>query len=206
MRPLVHGATYFRELHERIEATRAGDLLFFTDWQGTPTSGSPASRAARSARCWRAPTSAGSTSAAWSGARTWSASASTARENRKLGQELQARGAEALLDMRVRLGGSHHQKLVVIRHRDDPSRDIAYVGGIDLCHSRRDDADHGGDPQPFPLAEEYGDTPPWHDVQAAISGPAVHDVETVFRERWEDPTPLSRSPLHFVRDRLRAST
>ena len=28
-----------------------------------------------------------------------------------------------------------------------------------------------------------------------IQGPAVHDVETVFRERWEDPTPLSRSPL-----------
>ncbi len=35
----------------------------------------------------------------------------------------------------------HHQKLLVIRHRDDPTRDIAYVGGIDLCHSRRDDAD-----------------------------------------------------------------
>ncbi len=34
VRPLVHGATYFAELHERIEATRAGDLLLFTDWQG----------------------------------------------------------------------------------------------------------------------------------------------------------------------------
>ena len=49
--------------------------------------------------------------------------------------------------MRVRTGGSHHQKLVVIRHRDQPERDIAYVGGIDLCHSRRDDAEHLGDPQ-----------------------------------------------------------
>jgi phosphatidylserine/phosphatidylglycerophosphate/cardiolipin synthase-like enzyme len=52
------------------------------------------------------------------------------------------------------------------------------------------------------LAEEYGATPPWHDIQAAISGPAVHDVETVFRERWLDPTPLSRSPLRVVQDRL----
>ena len=65
----------------------------------------------------------------------------TSEVNRRLGKQLQARGAEALLDMRVRMGGSHHQKLVVIRHPDDPTRDVAYVGGIDLCHSRRDDID-----------------------------------------------------------------
>lgn len=128
----------------------------------------------------------------------------TGRQNLRLGKALQRRGAEVILDMRVRTGGSHHQKLVVIRHRDDPSRDIAYVGGIDLCHSRRDDADHGGDPQAQEgMAEEYGANPPWHDIQAAIQGPAVHDVETVFRERWEDPTTLSRSPVLLVRDRLR---
>ena len=34
VRPLVHGASYFSELYERIEATRAGDLILFTDWQG----------------------------------------------------------------------------------------------------------------------------------------------------------------------------
>ena len=31
----------------------------------------------------------------------------------------------------------------------------------------------------------------------------MHAVETVFRERWEDPTPLSRSPLRQWADRLR---
>jgi phosphatidylserine/phosphatidylglycerophosphate/cardiolipin synthase-like enzyme len=92
--------------------------------------------------------------------------------------------------------------MLVIRYHDDPSRDIAYVGGIDLCHSRRDDARHHGDPQPQPMAREYGATPPWHDLQAAITGPAVHDVETVFRERWDDPAPLSRNPIHWLRDRL----
>ena len=202
VRPLIHGATYFRELYERIEATRPGDLLFFTDWAGDADerlTGEPGSEVAEVlARAdergvdvrglvWRSHLDRFGFNSAG---------------NRRLGQELQARGAEALLDMRVRLGGSHHQKLLVIRHRDDPSRDIAYVGGIDLCHGRRDDADHGGDPQPFDLPDDYGPTPPWHDVQAAISGPAVHDVETVFRERWEDPTPLSRSPLHYLRDRL----
>ena len=126
-----------------------------------------------------------------------------ATENRHLGEQLQKRGVEVLLDMRVRAGGSHHQKFVVIRHRDDPTRDVAFVGGIDLAHNRRDDAAHGGDPQPQPLTEEYGAHPPWHDVQVSIQGPAVHDVETVFRERWSDPAPLSRSPLRRAADRLR---
>ncbi|MCW2792180.1 MAG: phospholipase [Nocardioides sp.] len=202
VRPLVHGATYFAELHERLEATREGDLVLFTDWQGDfdeRLTGEPGSEVGEVlARAdergvdvrglvWRSHSEA---------------LGFTSEENRHLGEKLQKRGAEALLDMRVRLGGSHHQKMVVIRHRDDPTRDIAYVGGIDLCHSRRDDADHAGDPQALSMAEEYGDTPPWHDVQAAISGPAVHDVETVFRERWEDPTPLSRSPLRWLKDRL----
>ena len=31
----------------------------------------------------------------------------------------------------------------------------------------------------------------------------MHDVETVFRERWEDPTPLSRNPVYVAQDRLR---
>jgi phosphatidylserine/phosphatidylglycerophosphate/cardiolipin synthase-like enzyme len=203
VRPLVHGATYFAELFERIEATREGDLIFFTDWQGDADerlTGEPGSEVVEvlgradergvdvRGLVWRSHSEAMGFSAG---------------QNRRLGRQLQKRGAEALLDMRVRLGGSHHQKMVVIRHRDDPTRDIAYVGGIDLCHSRRDDADHGGDPQALELAEEYGATPPWHDIQAAISGPAVHDVETVFRERWEDPTPLSRSPINILADRIR---
>ena len=44
------------------------------------------------------------------------------------------------------------------------------------------------------MARAYGPTPAWHDVQVAIQGPAVHDVETTFRERWEDSTPLTLNP------------
>ena len=32
----MHGATYFAELRERIEETRAGDIIYFTDWRGDP--------------------------------------------------------------------------------------------------------------------------------------------------------------------------
>ncbi|MXG88333.1 phospholipase D-like domain-containing protein [Nocardioides flavescens] len=204
VRPLVHGATYFAELYERIQATREGDLVLFTDWQGDADerlTGEPGSEVVEvlgsadergvdvRGLVWRSHSEA---------------IGFTARGNHQLGKRLQQRGAEVILDMRVRTGGSHHQKMVVIRHRDDPSRDIAYVGGIDLCHSRRDDERHLGDPQPLTgMADEYGETPPWHDIQAAISGPAVHDVETVFRERWEDPTTLRRSPIVIAHDRLR---
>jgi phosphatidylserine/phosphatidylglycerophosphate/cardiolipin synthase-like enzyme len=119
-----------------------------------------------------------------------------------MGSQLQRNGAEVLLDMRVRTGGSHHQKLVVIRYGGRPEHDVAYVGGIDLCHSRRDDARHHGDRQAQTMAKIYGPHPAWHDVQAAISGPAVHDVETVFRERWLDPTPLSQNPIFWLHDKL----
>jgi phosphatidylserine/phosphatidylglycerophosphate/cardiolipin synthase-like enzyme len=92
---------------------------------------------------------------------------------------------------------------VILRHHDRPELDIAFLGGIDLCHGRRDDASHRGDPQPQPMAKAYGPRPPWHDIQLAISGPAVGDVETVFRERWENPQALSRSPIRWLIDRAR---
>jgi phosphatidylserine/phosphatidylglycerophosphate/cardiolipin synthase-like enzyme len=82
--------------------------------------------------------------------------------------------------MRVRPGGSHHQKFVVLRHPGRPQLDVAFVGGIDLCHGRLDGAEHAGDPQSQPMAQAYGARPPWHDVQLAVRGPAVADVETVF--------------------------
>src|ERR671920_631380 len=66
---------------------------------------------------------------------------------------------------------------------------------IDLCHGRRDGSDHRGDPQPAPLDERYGPTPPWHDATLEIRGPAVAHVLDVFSERWDDPTPLDhRNP------------
>ena len=119
-------------------------------------------------------------------------------ENRRFGEVIDDAGGQCLLDMRVRGFGSHHQKLVVLRHRDNPAADVAFVGGIDLCHGRRDDAEHLGDPQPPAMAGVYGPRPPWHDIQLMIRGPAVADVETVFRERWEDPGSLNRNPLHLL--------
>src|SRR3954454_20686649 len=101
VRPLIHGSTYFRELYNAIEGAQAGDLLFFTDWQGDADEqliGEPGSEVVEVlARAdergvdvrglvWRSHTSA---------------IGFTSDENLRLGRTLQKRGAEAILDMRV---------------------------------------------------------------------------------------------------------
>ncbi|HET9893833.1 MAG TPA: phospholipase D family protein [Streptosporangiaceae bacterium] len=198
---LIHGATYFGELAARIDALEAGDLLLFTDWRGDPDqrlrAGGPAVAEALCSAAGRGVLVRGL---------IWRSHldklAFSAEENRHLDEDIDGVGGQCLLDMRVRAGGSHHMKLAVLRHRRRPELDVAFVGGIDLCHSRRDDESHEGDPQKQPMAAVYGSRPPWHDLQAMIQGPAVGDVEAVFRERWDDPAPLSRNPVHWLRDRL----
>lgn len=146
VRPLIHGATYFAELCHRVSQMGQGDLLMFVDWRGdhderltdTPDSevGKVLADAARRGvdvrgLVWRS---------------HWDRFMFSAEENRRLGEEINAAGGQCLLDMRVRTGGSHHQKFLVLRDHDRPELDIAFLGGIDLCHGRRDDASHRGGP------------------------------------------------------------
>ncbi len=200
--PLVHGAAYFTELLHALGQLQPGDLVLFTDWRGDPDQQlSQHGPSVGTALCQAAERGIDVRSLVW---RSHLDHLSfSAKENRHLGEEIEAAGGECLLDMRVRTGGSHHQKFVVLRHPGRPNLDVAYVGGIDLCHGRRDDADHAGDHQSQPMAAVYGPAPPWHDAMVALRGPVVGDVETVFRERWDDPQPLTRSPVHRVADRLR---
>jgi phosphatidylserine/phosphatidylglycerophosphate/cardiolipin synthase-like enzyme len=192
-RPIVHGAPYFAELAERIGEAGEGDRVYFVDWRGDPDqrlndagdtlTGVLTAALARGVDVrgllWRS---------------HWRKIGLHSERAFELGRAVEKAGGQCLRDMRVRTFGSHHQKFVILRHHDDPARDIAYVGGIDLCHSRRDDIDHLGDEQALDVAAEYGPRPAWHDVQVAVRGPAVHDVETTFRERWEDSTPLTLNP------------
>jgi phosphatidylserine/phosphatidylglycerophosphate/cardiolipin synthase-like enzyme len=198
VRPLIHGAAYFTALARAVGQMRHGDLLMFTDWRGdTDEAMDDAGMDLGAMLCDAAGRGVRIRCLIWrSHLDRWRFSE---KENRELADRIEAAGGEGLLDMRVRTGGSHHQKFAVLRHADRPDLDVAFVGGIDLCHGRRDDARHLGDPQALPLAAVYGDRAPWHDAQAEIRGPAVADVEAVFRERWEDPTPLSRNPIHRIR-------
>jgi phosphatidylserine/phosphatidylglycerophosphate/cardiolipin synthase-like enzyme len=203
--PLIHGSTYFDDLVTEVEALRAGDYVFFTDWRGDPDQkmrdGGPT---IRELLCHAAERGVVVKGLMWrSHLDRFSYSE---EENQHLGEDVERAGGEVLLDQRVRIGGSHHQKLVVIRHPGAPERDVAYAGGIDLCHSRRDDASHRGDPQAVQMAQSYGDRPPWHDVQLRVQGPAVGALDTTFRERWNDPASLDMlNPLAWLRDKLRGA-
>jgi phosphatidylserine/phosphatidylglycerophosphate/cardiolipin synthase-like enzyme len=204
VRPLVHGATYFARLHEELSLLRAGDRVFFTDWRGDadelllprgPSIGDLLCALARDGvevrgLMWRS--HGERVSAPISGL-----------SNVHLGRRINEAGGEVLLDQRIRLFGSHHQKFFVIRHRDDPSRDVGFVGGIDLCHSRRDDEHHAGDPQALDMDARYGERPPWHDAALELRGPVVADLLAVFAERWNDPAPLDhRTPYRMLLQRL----
>ena len=192
VRPLVHGATYFRRLYEELSQLRAGDRVYFTDWRGDPDErllpdgpsiGDLLAGLARDGievrgLLWRSHSD--------------HFSSFSAQENQHLGREINEAGGEALLDQRVRRFGAHHQKLFIVRRREDPARDVAFVGGIDLSHGRRDDEEHAGDPQTQSIDKRYGKRAPWHDAALELRGPVVADLLTTFTERWDDPHPLDR--------------
>ncbi len=192
--PLIHGATYFRRLYEVLCSLKEGDWVNFTDWRGDPDE-----------RLIGPGTEVGKVLAdiARNGVHVrglmWRSHPSLIRlsegEHVHLGHAVNEAGGEILLDERVRRGGSHHQKLFLLRRPGREEHDVAFAGGVDLCHGRNDDARHLGDPQPYEMDKRYGPRPPWHDVQLQIRGPAIGDLATTFRERWEDPTPLDhRTP------------
>ncbi|MEP7059194.1 MAG: phospholipase D-like domain-containing protein [Actinomycetota bacterium] len=187
--PLIHGATYFARLLAAFAELREGDHVLLTDWRGDhdellgptgPTLGAALSDLARRGvqvrgMLWRShPRFLGFHK----------------EKERELVGKVNDAGGTILLDERVRRGGSHHQKVVLLLHPGRPQVDVGFVGGIDLCHGRRDDEHHQGDPQGEQLDPAYGPHPPWHDIQAEVRGPVLSDLVETFRERWDDPTPL----------------
>jgi phosphatidylserine/phosphatidylglycerophosphate/cardiolipin synthase-like enzyme len=201
--PLIHGAVYFDRLAGALGSTQPGDQVFVADWRGDddellrddgPTlSEALCDLAKRGVEVrgllWRShPKALGFHEA----------------EHTELAATVNEAGGELLLDERVRRAGSHHQKLVAIHRHDDPDGDVAFVGGTDLCHGRRDDVQHDGDPQAEHIDKRYGERAPWHDAQAEVRGPAVADLAATFRERWNDPLPLEHRSTPF--GRLRAKT
>lgn len=202
VRPLVHGASYFQRLHDELRVLRAGDQVFFTDWRGDPDEalyddGPPIGRVL----CDLARSGVQVRALMW---RSHSDSLNfNSQENQHFGTELNEAGGEVLLDQRVRRLASHHQKLFVIRHRGAPAADVAFVGGIDLCHGRRDDERHLGDPQPGPMDRRYGSRAPWHDLMLEVRGPVLGVLLRCFAERWDDRHPLDRrTPYRMLVQRL----
>lgn len=84
---------------------------------------------------------------------------------------------ETQLDDTIPMGGSQHQKIIVV---DD---ELVFSGGMDISTNRWDTRDH-----PVQSEERQGpdgEYPPLHDVQMVSSGPVVKDFATLVRWRWE---------------------
>jgi len=80
-------------------------------------------------------------------------------------------------DDRHPVGGSHHQKVVVV---DDQ---LAFCGGIDLTSHRWDTCAHRVEE---PARTSFSGKPygPYHEVQAMVSGPAAASLGILARDRW----------------------
>jgi phosphatidylserine/phosphatidylglycerophosphate/cardiolipin synthase-like enzyme len=76
------------------------------------------------------------------------------------------------------IGGSHHQKVVVV---DDV---LAFCGGIDLTGHRWDTAAHRVD-EPARVNAAGSPYGPYHEVQAMVCGPAAASLGTLVRRRWQ---------------------
>ena len=189
---LIDGVSYFQSLAEVISSLELRDEVRFVDWRGDAdervSKDGTSIAALMASACRRGVDVRGL---------LWRSHSDrfgfNSQQNRRLAVEVTEAGGEVLLDERVRRSGSHHQKMVIIRHPSRLDHDVAFIGGIDLSHGRRDDTDHGGDHQVIKLDPRFGRRPPWHDVQLEIRGPAVTELDLTFRERWEDPTPLNHA-------------
>ena len=201
--PLIHGAVYFDRLADVLGAARPGDDVFLADWRGDDDErlrdGGPE---LAELLCGLAERGVHLRGLLWRSHPK--AFGFNEEEQTELAGTVNEAGGEILLDQRVRRAGSHHQKLVVLHRPTQPDSDVAFVGGIDLCHGRRDDVHHRGDPQAQHIDQRYGERAPWHDVQSEVRGPAVRDLATSFRERWNDPLPIERRSSPLARLRARA--
>lgn len=84
---------------------------------------------------------------------------------------------QALLDDSIPMGGSQHQKLVII------DNEVVFSGGMDVALHRWDTREHKIDEpgRNGPDNQEYG---PFHDVQVVSSGPLVKHFAELAHWRW----------------------
>jgi len=184
--PLIDGENMMREVHRACVSTRSSDhYIYLTDWGitatthmlGATTSGADVLPTLIDAIGRNVEVRA----LLWDGTGT---NNTFEQEQIDLDTRTPHRG-QAILDNETLspLGefGSHHQKTTVVNGSDGV---IAFCGGIDLTRGRWDSVGHAF---PNPRREDFPNNPiPWHDVHTRIRGPAAGDIETNFRERWNN--------------------
>ena len=188
-----------------VEALRRGDYLFFTDWRGDPDETTARRRPDRSRSCSAAAAERGVVVKGLMWRSHLDKFAYSEEENQHLGDAIERgrrRGAARPAGPLRRFappeaGGAPPSRRT--RSATSPSP------AASTCATRAATTrTHRGDPQAVQMARQYGEHPPWHDVQLRIQGPVVGALDTTFRERWNDPAPLDMlSPIAWIADKLR---
>jgi phospholipase D1/2 len=96
-------------------------------------------------------------------------------------------------DDRHPVGGSHHQKVIVV---DDQ---LAFCGGIDLTSHRWDTSAHRLDEpaRTTTMGKPYG---PYHEIQAMVSGPVAASLGELARDRWRALDDQRMPPVRISTD------
>jgi len=78
-------------------------------------------------------------------------------------------------------GASHHQKLVIV------DGELAFLGGFDLTKDRWDTRDHQAE-EARRIDTEGNRYPPFHDVQAVVTGRTARCLRELADQRWQNAT------------------
>lgn len=107
----------------------------------------------------------------------------------------------AVLNILAHSAGAVHVKGAVIGTKpggSDETRAIAFTGGLDFVQDRW--AAFGHEPDPTWTATPS--TPFWHDIQAAIEGPAAQAFYDHFRQMWNEIIARDVQKFRFEGDKL----
>src|SRR5688572_4244347 len=102
------------------------------------------------------------------------------------------RGIQLRYDNTHPIGGSHHQKIIVIDNA------VAFSGGMDLTSRRWDTCEHKAeDARRCANGNPY---PPFHDLMTMVDGEAAQALGFIARERWRRATGEVISSTHTNND------
>ena len=138
--PLVDGGSYFRRLCEELKATDAGDQMYFVDFRGDMDELLDGPGTEVGDLLIGRPRAAAWPSSGCCGARTRSWLHQSEEANAEFARQISDNGGQVLLDARTRRAGSHHQKLVVIRHPEAASATSRSSAASTSGFSRGDDS------------------------------------------------------------------
>ena len=203
VRLLVHGASYFSVLAEALARPARGTACSLVGGGATceellspcgPTIVQALDRAASIVGPW---------CGGCCGARTRAYSAGTWPANRNLAAAVGAHGGEVLLDQRsARWGATTRSSsssairgiLATMSRSSAGSTWLAAAGTTPTTQATR---------SRWPRARATVRPPRSTTCSVELRGPAVREVDDVFRERWQDPAALSRLPWQVLDDWLR---